>query len=212
MIALADAGFHVMYSNPRGSTGYGEAYARELHEQWGDPDSSDVLTMIDWAVDNGLTSPDRVGVLGLSYGGYMVNWLLGHFPDRFAAGVSENPVTDMIGEYAESDFGTQVAETAVGVGTLPEDLEEFLRRSPYVEMNKATAPLLLLQCDQDLRCPPGQTELVFSMLRVRKQPVEMVRYPGEPHYMAGMGRPDRRVDRIERIIGWFSQHLNSAEK
>ena len=207
MLALADAGIHVLYGNPRGSTSYGEPYAKALHQAWGDPDGSDLLAMIDWAIDEGLTTPERVGVLGLSYGGYMVNWLLGHFPGRFAAGVSENPVTDMIGEYGESDFGTQVQETAVGVGSLPEDIDEFLRRSPYMEMHKNEAPLLLLQADQDMRCPPGQTELVFAMMRVRSRTVEMIRYPDESHYLVGMGRPDRRVDRMERVVAWFKRYL-----
>ncbi|MDQ3766098.1 MAG: alpha/beta fold hydrolase, partial [Actinomycetota bacterium] len=98
MMALADAGIHVLYGNPRGSMGYGTEFARSLHGGWGDPDSADILAMVDWAVGEGLTKPGEIGVLGLSYGGYMVNWLLGHFPGRFAAGVSENPVTDMVGE------------------------------------------------------------------------------------------------------------------
>jgi dipeptidyl aminopeptidase/acylaminoacyl peptidase len=207
MMALADAGIHVLYCNPRGSTGYGTDFARSLHGCWGDPDSADILAMVDWAVAEGLTDPDKIGILGLSYGGYMVNWLLGHFPGRFAAGVSENPVTDMVGEYGSSDVGTQTDATAVGCGILPENLDEFLVRSPYVTIIKSSAPLLLLQAESDLRCPPGQTDLVFAILKKHSAPVEMVRYPDEPHYMAGTGRPDRRVDRLERIVGWFTEHL-----
>jgi dipeptidyl aminopeptidase/acylaminoacyl peptidase len=207
MLALSDAGMHVIYANPRGSMGYGEAFSRALHGRWGDPDGSDLLAVIDWAVEQGLTSPGRIGVLGLSYGGYMVHWLLGHFPGRFSAGVSENPVTDMIGEFGHSDFGTQMGETAVGVGRLPDDIDEFLKRSPYVQIHKSDAPLLMLVAEADLRCPPGQTELAFTILRERGKKVEMVRYPGEPHYMLGIGRPDRRVDRIERIVDWFASHL-----
>ena len=210
MYALADAGFHVVYPNPRGSVGYGEAFARELHGAWGDPDGSDVLALLDWALREGLTARDRVGVLGLSYGGYMVNWLLGHFPDRFAAGVSENPVTDMVSQYGECDFGVLTGETAVGAGRLPEDIEEFLRRSPALLAHRSDAPLLLLQCDGDLRCPPGQSEIVFAIRRARGAAVEMVRYPDESHYLVGIGRPDRRVDRIERIVEWFERHLPSG--
>ena len=207
MMALADAGIHVLYGNPRGSMGYGTEFARSLHGGWGDPDSADILAMVDWAVTEGLTKPGEVGVLGLSYGGYMVNWLLGHFPGRFSAGVSENPVTDMVGEYGTSDVGTQTDATAVGCGTLPENLDEFLNRSPYVTITKSSTPLLLLQAESDLRCPPGQTDLVFAILKQHGLPVEMVRYPDEPHYLAGIGRPDRRVDRLERIVDWFTEHL-----
>ena len=207
MLALADAGIHVMYANPRGSLSYGEEFARSLHGRWGDPDGSDLLALVDWAIDEGLTSAGKVGILGLSYGGFMVNWMLGHFPERFAAGVSENPVTDMVSELGGSDFGTLMDQTAVGLGSLPEDIDEFLRRSPYTQIHKAQAPLLLLQSEQDLRCPAIQSELVFAMLRQRGRTVEMVRYPDESHYLAGIGRPDRRIDRIERIVGWFTTHL-----
>ncbi|MFN2490636.1 MAG: prolyl oligopeptidase family serine peptidase [Actinomycetota bacterium] len=211
MIALADAGIHVLYANPRGSTSYGEDFARALHGAWGDPDGSDIMALLDWAVEEGLTSPGRIGVLGLSYGGHMVNWLLGHFPGRFAAGVSENPVTDMVGEFGESDFGVAVDETAVGAGRLPEDIDAFLERSPYLQLHKSDAPLLLLQSEEDLRCPAGQTQLAFTMLRARGAEVEMVLYPKEFHYLVGTGRPDRRVDRIERIVDWFERHLRAAK-
>ncbi|CAN5704889.1 S9 family peptidase [soil metagenome] len=207
MYALADAGFHVLYANPRGSVSYGEEFARALHGCWGDPDGSDIMALIDWALGQGLTSAGRIGVLGLSYGGYMVNWLLGHYPGRFTAGISENPVTDMVGEFGTSDVGVMTDETAVGAGRLPEDIEEFLRRSPYLRIHESGAPLLLLQCEDDLRCPAGQSELVFTILRARSAEVEMVRYPGEAHYLVGVGRPDRRVDRIERIVDWFERHL-----
>ncbi len=207
MLALADAGIHVMYANPRGSLSYGEEFARSLHGHWGDPDGSDLLALVDWAIDEGLTSAGKIGILGLSYGGFMVNWMLGHFPERFAAGVSENPVTDLVSELGGSDFGTLMDQTAVGAGSLPEDIHEFLRRSPYTLIHKARAPLLLLQAEQDLRCPAIQSELVFAMLRQRGRVVEMVRYPDESHYLAGIGRPDRRVDRIERIGEWFEKHL-----
>ena len=207
MLALADAGIHVMYANPRGSLSYGEEFARSLHGRWGDPDGSDLLALVNWAVDEGLTSAGKVGILGLSYGGFMVNWMMGHFPGRFAAGVSENPVTDMVSELGGSDFGTAMDETTVGLGSLPEDIDEFLRRSPYTHIHKAQAPLLLLQSEQDLRCPAIQSELVFAMLRQRGRTVEMVRYPDESHYLAGIGRPDRRVDRIERIVEWFGKYL-----
>jgi len=211
MLALADAGMHVLYPNPRGSKGYGEAFARALHGRWGEPDSSDVEVLIDWAVGEGLTMHGRIGVLGLSYGGYLVNWLLGHHPGLFAAGVSENPVTDMVSEFGEADLGIMTDQSAVGAGRLPDDLDEFLRRSPFVEMGKSRAPLLFLQAEADLRCPPGQSELVFTMLRLRGATVEMVRYPNESHYLVGAGRPDRRVDRIERIVEWLARHLAAGE-
>ncbi|MDP9354805.1 MAG: S9 family peptidase [Chloroflexota bacterium] len=207
MLALADAGIHVLYPNPRGSTGYGEAFARAIHGIWGDPDASDNVRVVEWAIAEGIADPKRVGVFGLSGGGYMTTWLLGHDPGTFAAGVSENPVTDLVSWYGSSDLPTFTGERFVGVGALPEDLAAFQQRSPFVEIHRNEAPLLLLQCEGDLRCPPNQTELVYAILRSRRRPVEMVRYPSEAHFMAGVGRPDRRVDRIERIVDWFHRYL-----
>jgi dipeptidyl aminopeptidase/acylaminoacyl peptidase len=207
MYALADAGFHVVWSNPRGSTGYGQAFARSIEGQWGDKDASDVLRVADWAVEQGLADSDRIGVMGLSYGGFMTNWLLGRHPGVFQAAVSENPVTDMLAEYASADFGSSIGAGAVGADQPWDHLRDFLDRSPYTQIHRNEAPLLLLHCEQDHRCPPGQSEMVFTILRSLGREVEMVRYPNESHLMLMMGRPDRRVDRLERIVGWFQEHL-----
>jgi dipeptidyl aminopeptidase/acylaminoacyl peptidase len=207
MLALADAGFSVLYANPRGSAGYGQDFTRAIEREWGVRDEDDLMRVVDWAVDEGLAQPERIGLLGLSYGGYMTNWLLGHRPGRFAAAVSENPVTDLASFLGTSDFGALIAEIAAGVGGLGDGRERLSDRSPATEIHRNEAPLLLLQCEGDLRCPSDQTEIVFAELRKLGRPVEMVRYPGESHLMFASGRPDRRVDRLERIVGWFEQHL-----
>lgn len=207
MLALADVGVTVLYPNPRGSTGYGTEFAKAIHGDWGGPDADDHRRVAAWAVETGIAAPGRIGVLGLSGGGFMVNWLLGHHPGEFRAGVSENPVTDLVSEYGASDLTAYSDDRFIGVGRLPEDLPAFLRHSPYTQIHRNEAPLLLLQCEDDLRCPPVHSDLVFAILRSRGRPVEMVRYPGESHYMVGIGRPDRRVDRIGRIVDWFVRYL-----
>jgi dipeptidyl aminopeptidase/acylaminoacyl peptidase len=207
MAALADAGFTVLYGNPRGSAGYGETFAKAIDGNWGDADDSDCMRLVDWALRQGIASRDHVGVLGLSYGGYMTNWLLGHHPGRFAAAVSENPVLDLFSFYGESDYGFTIARHVGGIEEPWQDLERMLDRSPGSQLHRNTAPLLLLQAEADLRCPAGQTEIAFTMLRRLGQTVEMVRYPDEFHLMLQTGRPDRRVDRIERIVDWFERYL-----
>jgi dipeptidyl aminopeptidase/acylaminoacyl peptidase len=207
VLALAHAGFHVLYTNPQGSAGYGEEFARALTGRWGELDSPEQLAAVDWAVRKGLADPDRIGVLGLSYGGYMVNWLLGHYPRRFAAGVSENPVTELVSHFGTCDFATWVGPTAVGARFPHEDPDGFRERSPATLIHRNKAPLLLLQCEGDLRCPPDQSEIVFGILRGLGREVELVRYPEESHVLVAIGRPDRRVDRLERIVDWFERHL-----
>jgi acylaminoacyl-peptidase len=211
MNALADAGFHVVWSNPRGSVSYGEEYARDLEGVWGDPDGSDLMRIIDWAVDEQAIADRRqIGIMGLSYGGFMTNYMLARHPGMFAAAVSENPVTDLLGEWATSDFGRFIGRRAIETQNPWDNLEAFLSRSPFVGMHLNTAPLLLLQAENDLRCPPGNSEMVFHILRTLGREVEMIRYPGESHVMLAIGRPDRRVDRVERIVGWYQKHLGSV--
>ena len=207
MLALADAGFHVLYPNPRGSSGCGEAFAHAIHGQWGEVDGADHLRLVEWAVETGLADPSRIGVMGLSGGGYMTNWLLGHHPGRFAAGVSENPVSNWVSWYGGSDLTGYTDERFVGVGRLPEDIDAFLAASPFMHIHHNTAPLLLLQSENDLRCPPEQSETLFAILRSRGVTTQLVRYPGEAHFLVGVGRPDRRVDRMRRIVEWFRTYL-----
>lgn len=205
-LALADAGFHVLAMNPRGSVGFGEEYAKALFGRWGEPDSSDLLASVDWLARKGLADRKRVGLLGLSYGGFMVHHLLGNYPGRFRAAVSENPYTEAIADIGAGDSGMDT-DVEVGIGSFPEALDEWLATSPVLRINRNHAPLLLLQADDDLRCPPVHSEIAFTVLRGLGRTVEMVRYPGEHHIMVADGRPDRRVDRLERILDWFSRYL-----
>jgi acylaminoacyl-peptidase len=207
MLALADAGFHVVWTNPRGSTSYGEAFARAITGEWGDADASDQLLVVDRLIRRGLTDRRSVGALGLSYGGFMVHWMLGHFPGRFAAGVSENPVTDLIAEFGNSDFGTDIGMSATGKALPSDSFAAWLDRSPYTKIHLNEAPLLLLQAEGDLRCPPVNSEIPFAILKTLGREVEMIRYPAESHVMFIAGRPDRRIDRLERIVAWFRAHL-----
>jgi dipeptidyl aminopeptidase/acylaminoacyl peptidase len=206
-LALAHAGFHVLYTNPQGSAGYGEEFAHALTGRWGELDGPEQLAAVDWAVREGLADRDRIGVLGLSYGGFMVNWLLGHHPGRFAAAVSENPVTELVSHFGTCDFATWIGPTAVGARFPHEDPDGYRERSPATLIHRNEAPLLLLQAEADLRCPPDQSEIVFGILRGLGREVEYVRYPEEFHLLVATGRPDRRVDRLERIVGWFERYL-----
>src|SRR5438105_5299563 len=207
MLALADAGITVVYANPRGSVGYGVDFARAIAGNWGDADADDLLRVVDRAVQEGLGDEGRLGILGLSYGGYMVNWLMGRHPGRFAAGVSENPVTDFPSFLGTSDFGAWITDIAAGAPGLDEGRTRLAERSPSTWIERNESPLLLLQAENDLRCPPDQSDVVFVALRKRGRPVELVRYPDESHLLVFVGRPDRRIDRLERIVDWFGRYL-----
>ena len=204
-LALAARGYHVLRPNPRGSISYGEGFARALDGVWGDPDSEDIFALIDRLVRDGLVDRSRMGVMGLSYGGFMVHWLLANFPGRFKAGVSENPFTTVMADYGAGDSAEDIEE---GMGLPPwPDVAKWHERSPVFRITRSSAPLLLLVSEGDLRCPPIHSDIAFTALRMAGVTAEMVRYPGEYHVMFVNGRPDRRIDRLERILDWFGTYL-----
>lgn len=203
MTALASAGITVVWANPAGSVSYGARHAAALHGRWGDPDSRQLLALLDDLAARGVIDAGRVGVLGLSYGGFETLWLAGRHPQRFASAVAENPVSSYLVETATADYG----DDFTGIGQLPEAARAYWERSPASHITRFRGPLLLLQCENDMRCPPANSELVFAMRKAHGLPVEMVRYPDESHVMFANGRPDRRRDRLERVVKWFNRTL-----
>ncbi len=204
-LALAARGYHVLRPNPRGSISYGEGFAKALDGVWGDPDSEDIFALIDRLVRDGLVDRSRMGVMGLSYGGFMTHWLLANFPGRFKVGVSENPFTTVMADYGAGDSAEDI-EGGMGLPPWP-DVAKWHERSPVFQITRNSAPLLMLVCEGDLRCPPIHSEIAFTALRMAGVTAEMVRYPGEYHVMFVNGRPDRRIDRLERILDWFGRYL-----
>jgi acylaminoacyl-peptidase len=196
-----------VYANPSGSLGYGEGLAQRLHGDWGRPDTRELLRLLDGLAVDGIVDIDRVGAMGASYGGFLVNWLAGHHPDRFRALVSEQPVTDHLAEWGGADYPYEIAEAAIGEHRIPRRAQALLDASPFVSLDRAKAAVLLIHADGDLRCPPVNTDIAFAVLHRAGATVEMIRYPDEPHGLKTNGRPDRRADRIDRVVAWFRQHL-----
>jgi len=143
-------------------------------------------------------------VAGGSYGGFMTNWIVGH-TDRFAAAVSMRSISNLVSEFAQHDI-VLWSELEMGPRPWP-DPDELWRRSPIRYVNEMRTPLLLLHGEMDLRCAISQAEELFGALRLLGRKVEMVRFPGESHDLSRNGRPDRRVERLRRIAGWFEAHL-----
>jgi dipeptidyl aminopeptidase/acylaminoacyl peptidase len=204
---LVARGYRVILPNIRGSTSYGRAWIRPQLGDWGGVDAADVNAAIDHVIDVGLADPDRLGVLGLSYGGFMVNWLVGT-TDRFRAAVSENGVTNQVSSWANSDSGPDYDRAALmGDPLSPAGIERLWRQSPLRHVGAIRTPLLLLQAEADLRCPPQDNEQLFVALRHLGRTVEYVLYPEESHVYASSGRPDRRIDRMTRMLDWFDRYL-----
>ncbi|HEX7398273.1 MAG TPA: alpha/beta fold hydrolase [Candidatus Limnocylindrales bacterium] len=207
-VLLAAHGYRVILPNIRGSAGYGRAWIRPQLGDWGGVDAADVLAAVDHAVGLGLADPARLGILGLSYGGFMVNWLVGAAPDRFRAAVSENGVTNQLNGWANSDTGPEYDRMALLGDPLSEEgVARLWRQSPLRHVNRVRTPLLMLQGEADLRCPAADSEQLFVALRHLGREVEYVLYPESWHTYAITGRIDRRIDRNERVLAWFDRFL-----
>ena len=165
------------------------------------------LASLDGLVKQGLADPKRLGVMGLSYGGFLTQWLIG-VTDRFRAAASENGVANQASAWANSYFGVHYNRRA-GLGDpLSDDGHAALwRSSPLRNARNMKTPLLMLQSEEDRICPPADNEQLFTALKVLGREVEYVLYPEEHHEMKSYGRPDRRIDRLERIVAWFGTYL-----
>ncbi len=207
----AGHGYAVVYCNPRGSSGYGEEWGRAIRGPspdgpgWGTVDFDDCLAVVDEAVERfDFIDPERLGVIGGSYGGYMTSWIVGH-TDRFKAAVSERAVNSFVSMWGSSDVGWDM-KGYLGA-FLYEDTEAYLKVSPLTYAEAITTPLLILHSENDLRCPIEQGEQLFTTLRLLKRPVEMVRFPAESHELTRSGSPLHRVQRFELVLEWFDRFL-----
>src|SRR5216684_3497613 len=204
---LAGMGYMVLYLNPRGSDGYGEHFRRQVVRDWGGKDYIDLMTALDQAIERtGTVDVSRMGIGGGSYGGYMTNWVIGQ-TNRFAAAVAMRSISNLVSEYAQHDI---VLWGALELGAPPwPDLDELWRRSPIRYVKNIRTPLLLTCGEVDLRCAISQSEELFGAMRLLGKTVEMVRFPEESHDVSRNGRPDRRVERLRRIVGWFERFLGT---
>jgi dipeptidyl aminopeptidase/acylaminoacyl peptidase len=207
VILLCARGYRVVMPNIRGSAGYGRDWIRPQLGDWGGVDAADVHAAVDHVISMRLADADRLGVMGLSYGGFMVNWLLAT-SDRFRAGVSEAGVANQLSSWAGSDSGVEYNRMALlGAPLDPDAVEKLWRQSPLAHVADIRAPLLLLHGEADMRCPPSDSEQLFVALRALGRTVEYVLYPEESHVYMAAGRPDRRIDRMTRVLDWFDRFV-----
>ena len=202
---LSTAGFFVLYTNPRGSIGYGNSFTYATKGGWGEIDSEDYLNGLDAAL-TAYPSIDstRIGISGGSYGGFMTNWLTAT-TSRFAAAVTSRSITNW-----ESWYGSSDAQglTDFEFGGPPWEQRELYRRlSPLSYVEHVTAPTLIIHSENDYRTPIGEAEQWFMALKSLDIPTEMIRYPRSSHGLSRNGEPWLLVDRLERIRSWFTHWL-----
>ncbi|SHH11018.1 S9 family peptidase [Halobaculum gomorrense] len=209
---LAARGYVVFWSNPRGSTGFGEEFMQAIERDWGDVTLTDVLAGVEAVAARDYVDETNVFLTGGSFGGYMTSWTVGQ-TDYFRAAVSQRGVYDFTGFYGSTDGAYKLVEGDYDA-TPWEEPELLWEHSPVAYAHDVDTPTLVLHSDQDYRTPDNTAELYHRILRKAGVDTRLVRYPREGHELSRSGEPAHIVDRIERIVRWFdgySEH-HDAER
>ncbi|TDN93007.1 S9 family peptidase [Microbacterium sp. BK668] len=202
---LVDAGYAVVYSNPRGSAGYGRQHGRVIRQAMGTVDFHDVIDFLEGAVD-GDPSLDgsRVGIMGGSYGGYLTAWAIAH-DHRFAGAIVERGFLDPATFQGTSDIGSFFGDEYVGVS-----FDDIQRQSPMAVVGDVTTPTLVVHSELDFRCPLEQATRYYTALKRQGTPAELLVFPGENHELTRGGQPRHRVQRFEAVLDWWARYLPVA--
>ncbi len=206
---LAGAGYAVLMVNHRASTGYGDAFSTAIKGDWGNLDYTDLMAGVDYAIEQGYTDGDKLGVCGLSGGGNLSCWIVGQ-TRRFKAAVPENPVTNWVSMFGVSDISAWFAIEELG--GMPFEIPEiYAKCSPITYAHTCTTPTLLLQGEHDYRCPAEQSEQFYTTLKSNGCIAEMVRFPNASHAASIVGAPAVRTAQNEALLGWMNQYVLGIE-
>jgi len=198
---LAARGYVVFWSNPRGSTGYGEQYMQAIERDWGEVTLTDVLAGARAVADRDYVDADTVLLTGGSFGGYMTAWAVAH-TEFFEAAVAQRGVYELTGFYGSTDGAYKLVEG--DFDTTPWAEPDFLwDHSPAAYVDEVDTPTLVVHSERDYRTPANGAELFHRGLRTHGVDTRLVRYPREGHELSRSGEPGHIVDRIERIARWF---------
>ncbi len=197
---LAAEGYVVLYVNPRGSSGYGEAFGRAIWADWGNKDLKDILAGIDFVIKLGYVDKTKIGIYGWSYGGILVNYAITR-TNLFRAAISGASDSDYPSCYGTDDLHLWWEEE---LGLPWDNFDLYRRLSPIKDVKKVKTPTLFLCGQFDYRCPLPQSEQMYLSLKRLGVETELVIYPGESHGIARLGY---QIDRIKRVLSWFNKYL-----
>lgn len=205
MQVLASRGHFVFYTNPRGSCGHGVAYS-DIRGKYGTIDYEDLMAFTDEVLDHHpAIDPQRLGVMGGSYGGYMTNWIIGH-TNRFKAANAERSISNWLSFYGTSDIGWYFAQDQVGANPW-DDASAMWNNSPLKYARNVSTPTLFIHSDCDYRCPLDQGLQMYQSLVENKVPSKLLVFHEENHELSRSGKPKNRLKRLKKIVKWFDKHL-----
>jgi dipeptidyl aminopeptidase/acylaminoacyl peptidase len=202
---LAAQGWTVVYSNPRGSKGYGRDHCDAIKGSWGQADWEDIQAVTRFMQDHKGIDRKRIGIMGGSYGGYMTNWAVSHSKDYVAA-ITDRCVSNLVSMFGSSDFIWP--PDAYWPGAVYGDSSDLWEASPVKHFKGVRTPMLIIHSEGDLRCNIEQSEQIHASLVVQNVPCRFVRYPrSSSHGMSRSGPPDLRLHRLGEIIDWWTTYL-----
>ena len=201
---LAAHGYAVVGANPRGSTGYGQAFSRAIWADWGNKDFADVMAAVDQAVAMGVADPDRLGVGGWSYGGILTDHVLVK-TNRFKAATSGASEVNYLANYGTDHYQK---EWEIELGLPWKNTEGWMRISPFFQVEKVTTPTLILCGANDVNVPLLNSEQLYQALRRLGRDTELIVYPGQSH---GIVKPSYQKDRYERYLAWYDKYLKPEQ-
>jgi len=198
----AAAGYIVVFANPRGSIGYGDAFANAITNAYPGQDHDDLMSIVDEVANRPYVDRRNLFIGGGSGGGVLTLWGIGKEPDKFRAAVALRPVVDWTDQVTTADLPSFFMKHWMGAA--PWDKPDlYFARSPYSLAGQVKTPTMLITGEQDYRTPISQTEQMFGALKLRGVEVEMVRLPGAGH---GMGRPSQWLQSVLAPIDFFDRH------
>ncbi|NJO13069.1 MAG: S9 family peptidase [Gammaproteobacteria bacterium] len=202
---LAQAGYVVLITNPRGSTGYGGQFANVIQYRYPGDDYRDLMVAVDEVLKRGYVDEKRLGVAGGSGGGLLTSWIVGQ-TDRFAAAVVERAVTNWHSFVGSADLNYFFATH--WFRDFPwRDSKDYLERSPLSHVDKVKTPVLVIHSEHDYRTAIDQGLQYYAALKMLRKPAKLAVFPESSHGLSRDGRPSQRVERLKLITGWFEEHL-----
>jgi len=200
---FAAKGYFVLDTNFRSSTGYGDAFKWATWGAWGDKDGEDVTSGVDYVLKNYPVDPKRLSATGHSYGGFMTNWLITTYPDKFAAAAAGAGISNWISDYGTADIYRTKETEFFGTPWSEEGLSRMIAQSPLMRAGRAKTPTLFIQGEADQRVPSEESEQMYFALRRQGVPAKMIQYAGQPHGISGHWN---NVHRMMSELKWFDTY------
>ncbi len=201
---FAANGYFVLEVNFRSSTGYGEKFLWGTWGAWGTKDGQDVMAGVDYAIAHYPIDRKKVAAIGHSYGGFMTNWLITQYPDRFAAAASGAGIANWTSDYANSDIPRTKETEFWGPPSDPKARETMIKQSPITYANRIKTPTLFINGEIDHRVPFSENEQLYVAIKKQGVPAKMIQYAGQPHGIAGSWN---NVHRMLNERAWFDRYV-----